>query len=85
MEIAKKFGKDLKNLYFDISTYFIISKRRIRYAMKHFGADHVTLGSDSPFGEKNLENNINKIRKMNISDKEKDMILGLNIKKILKL
>ena len=85
LEIAKKFGKDLKNLFFDISTYFIISKRRIRYAMKHFGADHVILGSDSPFGEKNLENNIQKIKKMNINEKEKEMILGLNIKKILKL
>ncbi|MCG3219757.1 MAG: amidohydrolase family protein [Candidatus Heimdallarchaeota archaeon] len=85
LEIAKKFGKDLRNLYFDISTYFIISKRRIKYAIKHFGADHVILGSDSPFGEKNLENNIKKIKRMNINEKEKKMILGSNIKKMLKL
>ncbi|NPD87413.1 MAG: amidohydrolase family protein [Asgard group archaeon] len=85
MEIAKKYGKDLKNLYFDISTYFIISKRRIRYAMKHFGANRVIMGSDSPFGERNLENNIQKIRKMNISTKEKELILGKNIANLLNL
>jgi predicted TIM-barrel fold metal-dependent hydrolase len=85
MEIAKKVGKDLQNLYFDISTYFIISKRRIKFAMKHFGADHVLLGSDSPFGERNLENNIKKIQKMKISKKEKEMILGKNIANLLRL
>jgi len=85
LEVAKRYGKDLKNLYFDISTYFIISERRIRYAIKHFGADHVLLGSDSPFGEKNLENNIKKIRGMNISKEEKELILGKNMQKLLNL
>ena len=85
MEIAKKHGKGLKNLFFDISTYFIISRRRIKYAMKHFGADHVLLGSDSPFGDNNLENNIKKIKNMRISEEEKNMILGDNLAKLLKL
>ena len=85
MEIFKKLGKDLKNLFFDISTYYIISRRRIRIAMKHFGADHILLGSDSPFGERNLENNIKKIKNMKISEKEKEMILGKNIAKLLQL
>ncbi len=41
-------GKDLSNIYFDISTYFIISERRIKKAIRYFVADHVFLGSDTP-------------------------------------
>ena len=85
LEVAKRKGKDLKNLYFDTSTYFIISKRRIKYAIKHFGVDHVLLGSDSPFGEKNLENNIKKIKKMNFSKEDKTLILGQNMSNLLDL
>ncbi|MFW9852490.1 MAG: amidohydrolase family protein [Candidatus Thorarchaeota archaeon] len=85
LEIAKRKGKDLDNLYFDISTYYIIAKRRIRFAIKHFGANHVLLGSDSPFGEKNLENNIKKIQGMKLSKEVKDLILGKNMMKLLNL
>ena len=85
LEIAKRKAKDLDNLFFDISTYYIISKRRIRFAVKHFGADHVLLGSDSPFGEKNLENNIKKIKGMRLSEEAKEMILGKNMAKLLNL
>jgi predicted TIM-barrel fold metal-dependent hydrolase len=85
LEIAQRYGKDLNNLYFDISTYYIISERRIRYAIKHFGADHVLLGSDSPFGEKNLENNIKKIKEMKLKNEEKELILGKNIQRLLNL
>ncbi len=85
LEVVKRKGKDLNNIYFDTSTYFIISKRRIKYAIKHFGADHVLLGSDSPFGEKNLENNINKFKEMKITKEEKNLILGQNMVKLLNL
>jgi predicted TIM-barrel fold metal-dependent hydrolase len=85
LEIAKRKAKDLENLYFDISTYYIIAKRRIRYAIKHFGPDHILLGSDSPFGDKNLENNIKKIQGMKLSKEVKNLILGQNMRKLLNL
>lgn len=83
-QIIKK-GKDLTNIYFDISTYYIISQKRILKAMKHFGADHVLLGSDSPLGYDNLKNNIEKIKSMEISEEEKALILGENIARLLEL
>ena len=80
-----KEGKDLTNVYFDISTYYIISRKRIKKAIKYYGSDHVFLGSDSPLGNDNLKNNIEKIREMSISDEDKKNILGLGIAKLLKL
>ena len=76
-------GKDLKNFYFDTSTYYIISKRRIKKAIEIFGADHVFLGSDSPLGYDNLKNNIIKIKEMDIPDKQKELILGKGLAKLL--
>ncbi|NHJ32471.1 MAG: amidohydrolase family protein [Asgard group archaeon] len=85
LENVIKHGKDLNNFYFDISTYFIISERRIRKAIKHFGADHVFLGSDTPMGYDNLKNNIEKIQNMDLPLEEKELILGKAIAKLLKL
>jgi predicted TIM-barrel fold metal-dependent hydrolase len=82
--IARR-GKDLKNVYFDISTYFIVSNRRIKRAMKIFGDDKILLGSDSPIGDRCLELNIEKVRKMDITKKQKDKILGENLAKLLNL
>ena len=80
-----KEGKDLTNVYFDISTYYIIRRKRIKKAIKHYGSDHVILGSDSPLGIDNLRNNIEKIQSMDLSDEDKKNILGLSLKKLLKL
>ena len=85
LENVIRHGKDLTNIYFDISTYFIISKRRIKKAIKYFGADHVFLGSDTPMGYDNLKNNIEKIKNMELSPEEKELILGRAIAKLLKL
>ena len=85
LENAVKYGKDLKNLYFDISPYYIISEKRILYGIENFGADHILLGSDSPLGEDNLKNNIEKIRRMALPEEQKNQILGINIAKLLRL
>lgn len=73
------------NVYFDISPYYIISKKRIYKVIKHFGISHVILGSDSPIGLDNLANNIKKIKNMNLTLIEKEMILGKNIANILNI
>ncbi|HUT80351.1 MAG TPA: amidohydrolase family protein [Candidatus Bathyarchaeia archaeon] len=85
LEEVIKFGKDLTNVYFDTSTYYIISKKRIKKAISNFGADHVIMGSDSPFGYDNLQNIMSKIRSFDIPQEEKDLIMGGNIARILKL
>jgi len=85
MESVANKGSDLKNVYFDISTYFIISDKRIKYVMKKFGEDKVLFGTDSPLGDKNLEKNLDKVRNMNITEKQKDKILGENLENLLNL
>ncbi len=80
--IAKK-GNDLKNIYFDISTYFIISEKRIHLAMDKFGEDKVLLGTDSPIGDRCLELNMRKIQKMDITQNQKRKILGENLANLL--
>jgi len=84
-ETISRKGKDLKNVYFDISTYFIISKKRILLAMEKFGDDKLLLGTDSPIGDRCLELNIEKIRKMKIAESQKKKILGENLAKLLNL
>lgn len=85
LENVIKHGKDLTNFYFDISTYFIISERRIKKTIKYIGADHVFLGSDTPMGYDNLKNNLEKIQNMDLTDEEKELILGKGIAKLLRL
>ncbi len=43
------------------------------------------MGSDTPYGEKALEESIKLIDNLDISDDEKANILGLNMKRLLKL
>lgn len=84
-EQIMKSGPDLKNIYFDISTYYIVSNKRIKKVIKQYGIEHVFLGSDSPLGYNNLENNIKRVRNMDLLEEEKNLILGGNIARLLKL
>ena len=90
--IAHLFGLELfirskvnfKNLYFDISTYQVTSDFRVLKAIKYFGADKILMGSDTPYGKNNLQKNIDRIKSLDISTKEKELILGGNMRKLLK-
>jgi hypothetical protein len=73
------------NIYFDISTYQLTSDERVKKAVKRFGAEKIILGSDTPYGKNNLPKNIERIDRLSISQSEKDLILGLNIKNLLGL
>jgi len=85
LEIFARYGKELENIYFDISPYHVISEKRIFRAIDKFSIEKVIMGSDTPMGENNLENNINKIQNMDLSKKDKELILGKNIAKLLKI
>ncbi len=68
--------KPFPNVYFDISPPSLTSIERIKKAIMSCKADHVLLGSDTPYGQDNLAINITRIQGLSISQKEKDFILG---------
>jgi len=80
--IEKKFEDE--NLYFDISTFQVISTYRLLKAIKIFGSEKILLGSDTPYGKNNLHKNISRINSLNIGAREKSMILGENMRDLLK-
>ncbi|RLG51382.1 MAG: hypothetical protein DRO00_07280 [Thermoproteota archaeon] len=55
--------------------------REIRRAVERVGADRVVYGSDMPFGIPEIS--IMSVRLCKISEKEKELILGLNMARIL--
>jgi predicted TIM-barrel fold metal-dependent hydrolase len=92
--VAHLFGLELfikenfkdNNLYFDTSPLQLISNYRIKKAIDFVGADKVLFGTDTPYGAKdNIGRSINRIKSLDISIEEKDLILGMNMKKLLKL
>lgn len=74
-----------KNLYFDTSTIQLTSTKRFKDAINFVGAKNVMFGTDTPYGIDNLNKNINRIRNLNISIKEKELILGENMRRLLKI
>ena len=91
--IAHLFGLELlikenckdDNLFFDISTLQVTSTYRVLKAIEVFGAEKILLGSDTPYGKNNLQKNINRVKSLKIGEQEKNMILGENMKKLLKI
>ena len=75
-----------KNLYFDTSPFQLISNKRFIDAIHFAGADNVIFGTDTPYGGKdNIRQSIERIKKFEISKHDKDLILGGNMQKLLKL
>ncbi|MBN2442760.1 MAG: amidohydrolase family protein [Spirochaetales bacterium] len=85
LEIINKFNFIHNNLYLEISPHSFLSKERIMLAYKKFGATHIIFGSDTPNDRRALSNNIKKISNMNFTLKEKELIFGANIARLLKL
>lgn len=85
LELFAKHLVKLPNLYFDISPTPLISDQRILKAVNLFGADRVMLGSDTPFGKDNLKKNIERVKRLPISQEQKELILGDNFQSLLNL
>jgi uncharacterized protein len=89
--IAHIFGLELfikdcyrdENLYFDISSLQYTSTLRVLKAIDFAGADKILLGSDTPYGINNLKKNVERVKSLDISNSEKQMILGDNMKRLL--
>jgi len=84
-EIIAKKALKLDNFWFDISPHYLVSDEMILKAIEQFGAERLMLGSDTPLGNNNLEKSLGQVRNLNIPGSDKEKILGLNLKALLKL
>jgi predicted TIM-barrel fold metal-dependent hydrolase len=85
LEIFEEAGLKIQNVYFDISPTRMTSEKRIMKAINLLGADHLILGSDTPYGNENLRTNIEKVNRLKISQDHKELIMGRNMQRILGL
>ncbi|WP_026884934.1 amidohydrolase family protein [Clostridium akagii] len=76
---------DISNIYFDISCPQIVPKNKIVPAIEKFGAEKIIMGSDTPNGRENLKNAITNIQELGLSDIQKELILGKNMQKLLRI
>jgi predicted TIM-barrel fold metal-dependent hydrolase len=78
-------GINSDNTFFEISSPQLVSIQRLMKAIQFFGAKRILMGSDTPYGLKNLELNITRVKDLRITDGEKCLILGDNMKKLLRI
>ena len=71
-----------KNIYCDTSA--VKSKNILKMALDTFGAEHLLWGSDYP-ANKDVQGSIKAIRELEAPDKQKELMLGMNIGKIISL
>jgi predicted TIM-barrel fold metal-dependent hydrolase len=84
LEIYIKHKKSVAdNVYFDISCPPLVPLDLIMLAIREFGAARIVMGSDTPYGRNNVRKAVNAIRSLKISNREKEMILGNNMRDIL--
>lgn len=89
--VAHLFGVELfirenlkdENLFFDLSSYQLVSAKRVLKAIDFFGADKLLMGTDSPYGKDNLKGNLDRIHTLPIPEEQKHLILGDNMKHLL--
>lgn len=73
------------NLFFDMSNVQLIPQKKLLLALRKFGPARILMGSDTPIGKNNLRNAIKRVNSMPITEDEKRLILGGNIKSLLQL
>jgi len=78
---ALQLAKEYDNVYLDTSGGHA---KKVMIALKTLGSERIIYGSDMPFIPfGNPADELNKIRNLEISDEEKQLILGQNILKLL--
>ena len=76
-------GLRSERVVFEISTHELVSEERILAAIDHFGVHQVVMGSDMPYARDALRLAIDRVRRLPLSEPEKDAILGENIRRLL--
>jgi len=74
-----------RNIYFDISHAPPWGKAQLECAVKVLGADHVLFGSSYPLRRDWLYNGVDYVKNLDITEKEKSLILGENAIRLFKI
>jgi aminocarboxymuconate-semialdehyde decarboxylase len=69
----------LRRLYYDVVNFYVPS---LRLAADEFGADHLLLGSDYPFGIGDVEAAIRSVQEASFSQGDQDRIFGGNAERL---
>jgi len=75
-------SKYLKNIYIDCITFY---KKPLELAYHIFGVDNMVFGTDYPYKLGTIDDFINLVRGLDITEEEKEKIFSENAKKLLKL
>ena len=86
LSAAEKARKHLhENIYFDISHAPPWGKAQLECAAKVMGADHLLFGCSYPVRRQWLVDGVDFINALDISQEEKDLILGKNAQNLFKI
>jgi predicted TIM-barrel fold metal-dependent hydrolase len=85
LEVFESLPRDTENAYFEISPAPLISDARVMKAVERFRAARVIFGSDTPYGKDGLARNLERVRALDIPPKQRDLILGKNMERLLEL
>lgn len=83
MDLFSESGVNLKNVYFDTSSSKRIQSSDIKQAVDAFGYEHIVFGSDTPYTD--IDEQINRIERLNLPSSIKEHIFSLNAKRILSI
>jgi predicted TIM-barrel fold metal-dependent hydrolase len=83
INLFKESGVSLKNIYFDTSSSNRIQGSDILDSINAFGHDHIVFGTDTPYAS--IDDQIDRIERLKLSDGIKEYIYSLNAKKILSI
>lgn len=73
------------NVYYDLSAPQLYQSEMIKKAFNAVGSTRLILGSDTPYGIDNIPKIQNRLKKLSVSNKDLDNIMGDNLAKLLRL
>lgn len=82
-DLFRESGVNLKNVYFDTSSSKRIQGSDIKQAVDTFGYEHIVFGTDTPYAS--IDEQIDRIEQLKLSDHIKEHIYNLNARNILAL
>lgn len=74
-----------RQVFWDLSAPQLYSVRILKAALKAYGVKRLILGSDTPYGKNNIQLNMLRLSKLNLTNEELNDITGNTISKLLGL
>ena len=90
-DLAKKVDREAydrylaNNIYFDMTHPMSWSKDQLELAVKTCGADHLLLGSSFPVFYEWMARSVGSVKALDVTQEEKDLMLGGNAAKLFNL